>query len=96
MQFNYKYILVLLLTAMPATLFAAASSKTLSLSFEECLSRSEAVVGQMGIKQRDIIPIVKTNIMTMTKYCTVDGSIIITCSKPDRAMVITDSTSYCR
>ena len=92
-----KFVSLLLLSlAFPATTFAAASSQTISLSFENCLARKEAVISQLGVNPRDIIPVVNTNIMTMTKLCTVDGSVIVTCSKPDRKMVITQSTSSCR
>lgn len=86
----------LLSLAFPATAFAAASSQTIPLSFEECLARKETVISQLGVNPRNIIPLVNTNIMTMTKLCTVDGSVIVTCSKPDRKMVITQSTNSCR
>jgi hypothetical protein len=76
--------------------FAAANSQTMTLSFEECIARRDAVITQLGINPRDIIPVVNTNIMTMTKLCTADGSLIVTCSKPDRKMVLTQSTSSCR
>jgi hypothetical protein len=87
---------LLLSLVFPATTFAAASSQTISLSFDECLARKEAVISQLGVNPRDIIPVVNTKIMTMTKLCTVDGSVIVTCSKPDRKMVITQSTGSCR
>ncbi|MEZ0246058.1 MAG: hypothetical protein ACAH09_05420 [Methylophilaceae bacterium] len=93
-----KSVALLLISsvAFPATTFAAASSQTISLSFEECLARKETVISQLGVNPKNIIPVVNTNIMTMTKLCTVDGSVIVTCSKPDRKMVITQSTNSCR
>lgn len=87
---------LLLSLLFPTTTLAAASSQTVSLNFEECLARKEAVISQLGVNPKDIIPVVNTNIMTMTKLCTVDGSVIVTCSRPDKKMVITQSTNSCR
>lgn len=75
---------------------AATTSQTYSLSFEACLAKKESVITQLGINPRDIVPVVNTSIMTMTKLCTADGSVIVTCSKPDRSMVVTKSTNSCR
>lgn len=96
MPLNKRLLLLTLALVFPATSFATANSRTISLSFEECLARKEAVISQLGVNPRDIIPVVNTNIMTITKLCTVDGSVIVTCSKPDRKMVITQSTNSCR
>lgn len=92
----FKIIFMIATIFSSNCIFAAASSQTLPLSFEECIARREAVINQLGVNPRDIIPVVNTNIMTMTKLCTVDGSIIVTCSKPDRKMVVTQSTNACR
>jgi hypothetical protein len=96
MQLSKKSLFLLSTLVFPAVSFAAASSSTVSLSFEECLARKETVINQLGVNPNDIIPIVNTKIMTMTKLCTADGSVIVTCSKPDRKMVITQSTNSCR
>lgn len=96
MQLSKNSLFLLLTLVFPVASFAAASSSTISLSFEECLARKETVISQLGVNPSDIIPIVNTKIMTMTKLCTADGSVIVTCSKPDRKMVITQSTNSCR
>ena len=88
--------MILMSLVFPTSSFAAASSQTMSMSFQECIAKREAVITQLGVNPRDIIPVVNTNVMTMTKLCTVDGSIIVTCSKPDRKMVVTTSTNSCR
>jgi hypothetical protein len=93
---QYLPFLLLLSLLFPVTIFAGTSSQTVSMSFEECLARKETVISQLGISPGNIIPVVNTNIMTMTKLCTVDGSVIVTCSKPDKKMVITQSTTLCR
>ncbi len=74
----------------------AMETKKISMSYTECLSRKEVVVSQLGVRASDIIPIVNSSIMNVTKYCTLDGSIILTCSKPDNSMIIVSSPSKCR
>ena len=75
---------------------ANAESQKIPMSYTECLTRKEVVVSQLGVRARDIIPIVNSNIMSVTKYCTIDGSLILTCSKPDNAMIIVSSANKCR
>lgn len=72
----------------------APKTETLSLPFNECLARKAQVIASLGVNPRDIIPIVNTGIMTMDRICTVDGSVLITCSKPDRKMAITQSSAH--
>lgn len=67
---------------------------TLSVSFDECLARKAQVIASLGVNPRDIIPIVNTAIMTMDRICTVDGSVLITCSKLDRKMAVTKSSAH--
>jgi len=91
-----KLVFISTILGMSSLSFGAASSQTIPLSFEECIARREVVISQMGVSPRDIIPVVNTQIMTVTKVCTVDGSVLVTCSKPDRKMILTKSTSSCR
>lgn len=91
-----SYLLLIVALIIPLKGFAAANSTTVSMSFDDCIVRREHVINQLGVSPRDIIPIVNTGIMTMTKICTVDGSLIVTCSKPDKKMILTKSTNSCR
>lgn len=75
---------------------AYAETKTMSLEFNDCIARREQVISSLNVNPRDIIPVVNTGIMTMTRVCTVDGSVLVTCSKPDAKMVITTSPKQCR
>ena len=64
-----------------------------SMSFEQCLATREKTIASLKANPRDVIHIVNTSIMTMTRICTADGSVVITCSKPDEQMVIRQSPS---
>jgi len=68
-------------------------SNSIPMSFQDCLSRKTQVIASLGVNPRHIIPIVNTGIMTMDRICTSDGSVLITCSKPDRKMIVTKSAA---
>jgi hypothetical protein len=76
----------------PSSGTAPPVSDSISMSFQDCLSRKTQIVASLNVNPRDIIPIVNTGIMTMDRICTSDGSVLITCSKPDKKMVVTKSS----
>ncbi|TVT59848.1 MAG: hypothetical protein FHK82_02390 [Sedimenticola thiotaurini] len=67
-------------------------SEAFFLSFEDCLARKTQVIASLGIHPQNLMPIVNTGILTIDRVCTVDGSVLITCSKLDRKMIITTSS----
>lgn len=69
----------------------ALKTTTARASFEECLAVRENVITQFSVSPRNIITILNTNLVTITRLCTVDGSVLISCSRPDEKMVITES-----
>jgi len=84
-------VFVLSLVVLASGVAYGADSQSVSMSFEACLAAKERTIASLGVNSKDIIPIVNTNVMTMTRVCTADGSVLITCSKPDSKMVITRS-----
>lgn len=60
-------------------------------SIEECRKTIQNTIVELGVSPVDVIPIVNTRIMTVTRICTADGSLLITCSGPDEQMLITKS-----
>lgn len=62
-----------------------------SASIEECRKTIRNTILELGVSPVDVIPIVDTKIMTVTRICTADGSLLITCSGPDEEMLITKS-----
>jgi hypothetical protein len=72
--------------------FAQAESTSVNMSFEKCQSVQANTIAQLDVPANDIVHVVNTSILTITKIYTVDGSILISCSNPDQKMVITKST----
>lgn len=66
----------------------AAESKSVSMDFDRCLATIRETASSLGVAP---INIAETNIMRIVRFVTADGSVLITCSKPDRKMVITKS-----
>ncbi|MBF8753767.1 hypothetical protein [Pseudomonas guariconensis] len=81
-----------MLVAMPAIATAAAESTSTPMSFEKCQAVQANTIAQLNVAPGDIVRIVNTSVMTMTRLYTDDGSVIITCSAPDNKMVITKSS----
>jgi hypothetical protein len=58
------------------------------MSFETCLATISNIATELGVAP---INIVETSIMRVVRFNTADGSVLVTCSAPDRRMVITRS-----
>ena len=65
-----------------------STSKT--MSFEDCVKTIQITASQLGVAP---INIVETNDVRMVRFRTADGSVLVTCSRVDRKMVITRSKS---
>ena len=66
----------------------AADSTTKTMSFEDCLKaiwNTAAILGVMPIN------IVETKDLMMVRFPTADGSLLVTCSRPEQKMVVTVS-----
>jgi hypothetical protein len=62
------------------------ASRALPLSFNKCLGAIIYVGVHIGVAP---INIVETIVTRMARFDTEDGSVLITCSRPDQKMVIT-------
>lgn len=85
---------MLILLASTRTL-AGENAKTIrseTMEFEQCVSTVAVVIAQLNASPSQIIPIVNTSIMVMTKVVGDDANYIFTCSKPDRKLILTQST----
>lgn len=71
---------------------AAPDSTSTTMSFEQCVATVTSTIRRLNAAPRDVRQIVRTNVMTMTRICTADGSVLITCSQPDSRMVTTVSS----
>ena len=67
---------------------AQPSSVTRSMSFDQCLQTIRSVSTSLRVAP---VNLVETNILRMVRFRTRDGSVLVTCSRPDRRMVITQN-----
>jgi hypothetical protein len=65
---------------------------TQSISFEACLASIQRVAGQHDAPP---INIVETSELRMVRFCSADGSVLVTCSRLDQKMVMTKSGKRC-
>ena len=77
---------------LPSIDNASPTSHAVSMGFEQCNAATNRVAMTAGGRPQ-VIRIVNTPLMTMTRICASDGSVLITCSKPDQTMVTTKSVS---
>ena len=76
-----------MLFALPiSSVFAKTTSTTKEMDFDDCIKVIEKTVSQLGVPYNTIV---NTKILRMVKIITADGSILLTCSKPDRKMTTT-------
>lgn len=71
---------------------AAASSTSTPMSFEKCKAVQEGTISQLGASPSDVSRLVSTSDMSMIKIYVADGSVLVTCSRPDQKMVVTQSS----
>jgi hypothetical protein len=80
-----KRCMMLVVMAALANSPASAATETQSMSFESCLATIRQVATKLAVAP---INIVETDILRMVKFKTVDGSVLVTCSRPDNEMII--------
>lgn len=66
-----------------------ASSTSSVMPFEQCKTVVQSTVRSLAVNWKDVKRIVNSPDMVMTKICTSDDSVTITCSKADARMVTT-------
>lgn len=66
-------------------------SGSTSMDFAECVKQQTAWSDFMNAKGYKVVPIVINDQATIIRYCTDEGSVIITCSNPDQKRVVTQS-----
>jgi len=77
-----------LLGVLTASVASAQQSTSKSMSFEDCLKVIRNTATDLGVAP---INIVETSEARIVRFPTSDGSVLVTCSKPDRKMVMTIS-----
>lgn len=80
-----KMLSFVVLATMNQPAFAEQTT-TKSMSFEACLAVIRQVAADIGMAP---INIAETGILRIVRFPTSDGSVLVTCSKPDRKLIIT-------
>lgn len=80
--------LVLLAFAGLSANAAAEESVTKQMSFEDCLKTIRSVASDFGVTPMNIV---ETDILRIVRFNTADGSVLVSCSRPDNKMVLTKS-----
>lgn len=62
-----------------------------SMSFNDCLNAQMNTISSLGVSPINIIPIINHKDQTVTRICTVKGSVLITCDRLARKMIIVNS-----
>lgn len=65
------------------------SSSSTAMPFDQCNATVQATTRSLAVNWKDVQRIVNSAEMSMTKICTRDGSVTITCSALDSRMVTT-------
>lgn len=83
----------IVLNSVFTPVFAAANSESRIMDFDQCKAVQKEMGSTLSGSQYKVISIVKTNIASVQRFCVNDGSVLVTCSKPDHKMVVTQSTN---
>ena len=71
--------------------YAEFPSESRSMDFDECKKiQASTLLSSVGTKTK-VFSTVTTDILTSIRVCTTDGSVLLSCSKPDNKMVVTKS-----
>jgi len=66
-------------------------SESRIMDFDECKKlQANTLLASVGTKTK-VFSTVTTDILTSIRVCTTDGSVLLSCSKPDNKMVVTKS-----
>ena len=82
-------ILLLAAACSSAGAHAEAKSESRAMDFEACKSFTEKSVRDLGVPYDAVV---RTGILWITRISVSDGAVLITCSKPDGKLVLTQST----
>lgn len=75
----------------PRPTAATLPTDTRSMSFATCQQTLRQTIRTMGVRPRDVVHIIDTDGYSVTRACTSDGTVLITCNGPDRKMAVTKS-----
>lgn len=95
-NYNKWMLLCLVLTlalgfqyiAIGSAVAGEVQSEAKTMPFDQCLRLIRQAGTQLGVPS---INIVETDDVRVTRFCSIDGSVLVSCSRPDEKLVITRS-----
>ena len=79
-----RILITLILSVAPIA--ATAQTETVkTMGFDACISNIQTISGQLGIVP---VNIVETSDLRIVRFVTSDGNVLVTCSRPDRKMLV--------
>lgn len=79
----------------PAPVRSSASESSKDMPFDQCVLALNRTAGQAGIAGNRVITIVNTSELVVRRICTIDSSVLVTCSGPDNKMLTQASSTGC-
>lgn len=59
------------------------------MAWDQCLAVKAEMQARLDVGPRKIIDIVNSTALTVTRLCTPEGAVAITCSKADQTLIVT-------
>jgi len=86
---HIEVLLVMLLSMTGASHAVALQSETKSMSFEDCQAAKDQLIASLRVvsPQEDVFPIVDHSNLTITRVCTAEDVVVITCLKETHQMI---------
>jgi hypothetical protein len=78
--------LVLALAAVPG---ARAETETKPMGWDDCLAAKAEMQARLDVGPRKVIDIVTSAALNVTRLCTRDGAVAISCSKENQTLIVT-------
>lgn len=66
-------------------------AETRAMPFDACSARIDEMVEAVRSTRYEAVPVVETDIMRTVRFPANDGSVLVTCSRPDERMVLVHS-----
>jgi hypothetical protein len=78
-----------LIVALAASAGARAETETKPMGWDDCLAAKAEMQARLDVGPRKVIDIVTSAALNVTRLCTKDGAVAISCSKENQTLSVT-------
>lgn len=78
-----------LIVALAASAGARAETETKLMGWDDCLAAKAEMQARLDVGPRKVIDIVTSAALNVTRLCTRDGAVAISCSKENQTLIVT-------